>query len=997
MKEKMAQHLDSLCASGERVRDVFDWGNIKNALESHFDDILIESACIQKGKECASLFDNYQHQYNIVFDPDASDEERQKAFEQLQTVKNEIKQHLEWIRDIAEKEESTQWDEHIEKTERMYADAKFRIQSFDENASELRSLEQCAPAEYLRKSLFFQSKLIDCKKFAQAVDFGLVWIRAVPEKATAQDILHMGNLFVLAGQEVEADWQAYRETLDDVLNERDLRLTENDFATTFDVASSDMGRLEILRGYLYAYAEDFSFRAQECYRNCGALSPENAEWKYWQAEFLVSAMQWDKAMRLLPGLPENQVNHIKESIKRQQTLLFSLCAEVVDDFATLAFKKLPRRLWPLRSVVHMAARPLRKLWLPLVTMDRRWPDRSDCINATVESAFSLSGHRTLRNMWSVANGIRALTQRENRNGFAMIYAIGDASALLLQGWNLFRNASPRIRAVQASLHKVTQDVARVQQLLCYGQLSTLATKWLVATAGDEDISKHCSRVIPTFVQKIVERFANQGLFAALRGGWDRMYKMRYSKSIGYASSLATTNAVAVSSIAVSAAYRFIHSYPRLYAAFTMEEATKLCRQGNYAEAKQLLAVTVTSLWYGEKEAISNYKECIDFFEAIIAFGPDVQSRARLENDVKKINPILDAFASVEEYDEACDEILYQKIVAYLKTQNEDAAREIVKDTKVSNKVLERLEEFSQSQKSRRAKLDAYLDAKDYAAIDAFFRESPSNAALSLYVVDRLIQMAKTSWAIQSASAFFDDFTSAILRLHGFHYVDVFESFLSYLACLDDPLPETRLVATDILLEKLQVIKELSWFSFEIRWAKLSILLKIGEFETAKILCAQEEFESPQWKRYIYTIAEFFFQRGEENIQQNKLNNELRTELERMARLFAIGEQPVIRSYFRFYDQFTKARSEDGDFDNYESALSALNVLKADFILNDFPAPLLLERRKMQLHITVGDLALQSEHIELAQRQYRLAYELSQKLGEVQEWILDIINNITLEV
>lgn len=665
--------LGPLSASSNLVFDI-NWETERQNVVRQSDNIyFFKDDYSKKYAEAILLQKEFLQLSDLICDPNTSDDERSLTNQKLELCRNNLSSLWKELQEGSGRLGiDIDWASINDNLNHRYEDVQFNLRTQGENLSELNVLFQNQPSEYLHKSHLYQFKLIRQKQFDDAVNYGLDWIKSMPNEASSEDIIEMSFLFIQAAETAsKPNWVAFRQALDVQLKQRDLRLTDQKLASHPELKSADNGKLELVRGTLFAKVGSLSFSAGQSYRYCEMISPNEPSWKFLGAQCDISAHQWPKAMAIIPSLPPEAALAIRKSIAASQSNAYFLPI----DFCQWMFQQAPRLFPKLEKsrkfrtaeiCIQVSTRYFKELCVPRLTIDPKWPEKRalcllginqaidilDCFHERIPSKTLQQRMLFGVNIWRVGSSLSQFTQPEALSVFSVMNTASTFASVGLR-YPQFRGHT--FRAICITTQKIQTDIVPMGLIDRYWTSIVGYSKQLAIKSGKE---------------------------TQFDLGSD--YLGKFSNDSRLLSCFA---------VGLLAAYRFATYYPQIRTAIILSDAQALLHQERYQESKTLLREAQNS-WYGDIDSIQLYADYIDSLETVFKLiidqelGVDRLSANGSTSRQKKVaDQVLKTFGNIRNYSGICEGVYYNEVMIALKLKDKERVKELLK-RKISIRTLE---------------------------------------------------------------------------------------------------------------------------------------------------------------------------------------------------------------------------------------------------------------------------------------------------------------------
>lgn len=625
----------------------------------------------KKYNQAQLLHKEFHRLSDLIGDPNTSDEDRILNNQKLTDCKNTLNPLLKELQDGSGRVGiDINWASIIESINQGYEDVQFGLRTQTENLSELDALFHNQPSEYLHKSYLYQSKLLQQKQFNDAVNYGMDWIKSIPKETSKDDIIKMSSSFIQAAiLSSNPNWSDYRKALDLQLEQRDLRLTDQKLAANPEIKSGDIGRLELIRGTLFANAGDLSFSANKCYRNCELISPDDSQWKFQEANFYISAHQWPQARATIPSLPLEAAEKIRTRIATSQSNYYGFFTDLLQCIIQQMPRLFPRleksQTFKTTDVcIQISARYFKELGIPFLTIEPKWPEMSlireniaadalDFFHERIPSKPLRQGAMIWINVRKIRSSLSQLIQSESRSIFSLLNTVSTFTSV---GFRYSRFKSRTFRSICITTQKVQMDIIPLELLDRHWQTIVGFSKQLaIRTATETQFDQGSA---------YVDQYANYSQLA-----------------LGFA-------------IGLCAVYRFTTYHPQIWTAMIIREVQSLFHKERYQESKTLLREAQNS-WHGDTPSIQLYADYIDSYETVLKLISEQDQEIRpdsngsISRQKKVADQVLKAFGKISNYSDILEEIYYNEIIIALNLKDQERAKQLLQGN-ISTSVLEQI-------------------------------------------------------------------------------------------------------------------------------------------------------------------------------------------------------------------------------------------------------------------------------------------------------------------
>lgn len=613
---------------------------------------------------------------DLIIDPNTTDEERILNNQKLGECRNTLSPLLKELQAGSGRLGiDFDWISIIENMNHIYEDVQFDLRTQAENLSELIVLFQNQPSEYVHKSQLYQSKLLRQKQYDDAVNYGIEWMKSIPKEASNDDLMKISSSFIQAATLASnPNWTDYRKALELQLEQRDLHLTDQKLAAHPEITSGDMGRLELIRGTLFANAGDLSFSANKCYRNCELISPNDTGWKFQAAKFYISAHQWEKARAIIPNLPSEAATIIRKSMAKSESDVYSFvidAAQLTFQHAPLLFPKLAKNqtFKTTDACIQISTRYFKELGVPFLTIDPQWPERRKLQLMGINLAFDILDFyheripsKTLQqgalfgiNAWRVRSSLSQLAQSKSLSVFSVM---NTASTFASVGLRYPRFRNPTFRTICMTTQKIQMDIAPLGLIAYYWETIVGFSKQLAISTTTET---------------------------------------QFDKGSAYLDQYADYSTLALSvAVSLCAAHRFTTYHPQIWTAMIIGEAQSLFDKERYQESKILLRESQNS-WHGDTASLQLYADYIDSLERVLKLISEqeidgLSSNGSISRQKKVADQLLKAFKNISNYSVIHEEVYYNEIVIALRLKDKERTETLLKGD-ICTRVLEQTAVF----------------------------------------------------------------------------------------------------------------------------------------------------------------------------------------------------------------------------------------------------------------------------------------------------------------
>ncbi|PIS02053.1 MAG: hypothetical protein COT85_07910 [Chlamydiae bacterium CG10_big_fil_rev_8_21_14_0_10_42_34] len=665
--------------------------------------------------------------FKTIYRADAKGEENNRAQKRLQELKQILEQDFIDLARLSENPDlrisKIDWDLHRNSYLRNCEEVEFYSRSEESNRTELDQLLEQESQEYLPKSILYQSKLISQKKYDAASVYAREWLSSLSPDASWQSVEAMAQLFMAA----KLDWKQldlvdFKTALLSWLKNRPDIYFENDANPLAFVKDEDGSRaMQTVIARLYLQIEDLSFDAHQSYQNCAILMPDQPVWKAMQARFHVSALQYSEAKACLDDLPDEHSSLIRQDIANSQYLMFSFGGDLLSlgisrcvvPFAknrTLDGGIVSQSLDALNIVIQTATNPVMKnYWIAQYGVD--YPE--SLVESLRQTSF-LSAIFTCSNVAADLAIPRILdrfsSNREERDWYrkyreAPLFFVKDIGSVIIQNWGISSSASLVIPTFNLGFSFVNV-VCKTDFLL--GNKRNPDTRAMMITAQKVAASGAVLNIVYQGRSIIIGCAKN----VAFRCNSGRIFSV-LSNSLKNLPIVVGNSAQIATGMAIAVGFAILYEFPSARSACIMEEALSLCNIGEHQQARNLLSKAKN--WFSflaDIQAINSYESCLDFIALIPHLKEDQSGRDEITNSLNVINTAVEILRRSCYYAGVCDDLLFHKITAYIKTGQYNEARLNLSNESLNSMVRPRILLFVIKESGSLASSDFVL-AKSY--------------------------------------------------------------------------------------------------------------------------------------------------------------------------------------------------------------------------------------------------------------------------------------------
>jgi|GEM_PF-4811262 len=499
--------------------------------------------------------------------------------------------------------------------------------------------------------------------------------------------------------------------------------------------------LMLINGEFYRARSDTSTDALVCYKECAAQEPQNPKWKSMIGRVHVESRQWEEARRALQSIedPAHRVELERDFALRQ--------FEDNTFLADLASVGLTRFVIPLIANLHMKTRTDRE-----ETLASRYNKLSSVVQLLTQPAI----RNYALQRWGIEypERLQKIIPSPSRVSLGIL-GLESFKILALKPTFNFISANP----VERRYHQTHLEGGLS---LGIDALGTSQSVWY--TFGSGGISILSAAYLGCSLLSMGGRSYNYFL-PEVRYSPDTRFALRTASKVGSfifpfnlfarnASSAAHFGTRAIVSLQSQAlipkiatvlkkaaswqaqfalvSARALWGFQRERAVSFMEEIEWLCAKNQFQKARayqkevfqrSIFTAFGNDYYLFDIQAVIKYGNCLDFFENFASLKTDPASKEKLQQELPKINEALKKLNEFKEYAHHRRNLLFYKVIAFLKTENFDAVKQELQNEKEERKLFGKILFFLINQaeilaKNNYEEAEIYLDnAKDIFPIE----------------------------------------------------------------------------------------------------------------------------------------------------------------------------------------------------------------------------------------------------------------------------------------
>ena len=679
--------------------------------------------------------------YKVILDPKTTDQTRTESQIRLNELKITLDQKLLNLADISHLATIHVQIDIVEIQNNLsiqYDNARFYSQTISDNLLELDRLKN--QPRYLDKCVFVQQKLISQNNFEAATNFSKNHINFIPQNANWKDVQVFASLFLQAAQsdanskheavtkgtisKLEETTQNgersallinFRESLTQWLQSRpDLTL---DVASTAPVIGDNLSgsqAMTLVMGNLYSLQENVGPEAEECFKQCAILMPNDPIWPMNKALCHISANEWSEAKDLLEDIARKATPEQNELIAQIQTKLRqsvalsqyqagSATADVIGLLTHLVkqFRPKSKTVQIVDSIVQTMTDPIAQNWwlTPLVSYPEDLREILPSPDALSIICFALQTERNFNvinwglNRWLSSSPNQRVWRNHIITGLSLSTSVVLNASKIYKMW--FSKGGPVITYSFSNVAYSAIPLFTIGARCAEGYLGP-GLGAVVESAKDIAINTACVYgPVDLLFNKNRAAVTSAGKYLARRkavataGKWLGS-KLVIQKTLAGGAWICTK----VAGVGLFNLMLFgftvkgvTYDFWKIRAAFTVAEADKLVSQGKYQAAKDLLIEMQQC--YG-KGISKEYADCIEFIEAIPSLKPNENGQRTLDSLVSTFSKVFLQIKNDDRYVNVFNNLIYYKTIAYLNLKKYEEAKKVLKEENIDPLVNEQV-------------------------------------------------------------------------------------------------------------------------------------------------------------------------------------------------------------------------------------------------------------------------------------------------------------------